>query len=97
MGGSRLTFRASCPTACAGTATVRVPVRGRRGAKARMRVLATLPVRVAAGPDARTVRLTIPRRVRRTLTRATGATVHVALRPTGGRRTTVVLRIGRRS
>ena len=91
LGGSGLRFRATCPTACTGTATVRVPVAGRTG---RTRTVATVPVTVGAGSRARTVRVTLPRTARRVLARTTGATVVVALRPKGGRvaRTTLKVR-----
>jgi hypothetical protein len=73
---------------------VRVPVAG-KGGRRRTRVLARIPLAVPAGPGARTVRVAIPRAARRTLRRATGASVVVALGPKGGRRTTTTLKIRR--
>lgn len=93
-GGSHLTFRATCPTACTGTASIRVPVGGKGRAK-RTRTLATVPVTLAAGARARTVRVAIPGKARHALRRTPGAAVVVALRPTGGRKATVTLQVRR--
>lgn len=92
LGGSGLRFRATCRTACTGTARVRVPAKGGKG---RARTLATVPVTLAAGARSRTVLVRLPARIRRALARTKGATVLVALRPQGGRTARTTLKVRR--
>jgi hypothetical protein len=94
--GAKVSFRAACPAGCSGTATIRVPkaakAKGRTttiaAKKPGARTLATATFTVAKSAKALTVRVTIPKKVRAALRRATGATVVLALKDRGTKRTT---------
>lgn len=81
-GASRLSFRAGCSGGCDGTASIRIA--------GRPRTVATIRLRVPRGASARTVQVTIPKSARRTLRRARGAVVVVALKDRASRRTSKV-------
>ena len=92
-GAKTVTFKASCPAGCAGTAVVSAAGGGRASAAAS----SVLRFRVAAG-GVKTVRLTLPSSVRRKLRGAKRAKLVVTLRPPKGapRRTTLVVALPRR-
>ena len=95
-GAKTVTFKASCPAGCAGTAVV-TPAGGTRASAAAAAKRAVLRFRVAAG-GARTVRLTLPASVRRKLRGAKRAKLVVTLTPPKGapRRTTLTVALPRR-
>lgn len=90
-GARTVTFRASCPAGCAGTAVV-TPAGGPRTAAAAGAKRHVLRFRVAAGAS-RTVRLTLPASVRRKLRGAKRAKLAITMRPPSGaaRRTTLTV------
>jgi hypothetical protein len=94
--GAEVSFRAACPQGCTGTATILVPASSKAATRAatpiakkraRTRRLATVTFTVAKSPKARTVRVTVPKKVRAKLRRAKGATVVLALKDRGTKRT----------
>jgi hypothetical protein len=94
--GASVTFRAACPAGCTGTATIRVASsKARSRATARIakkpagtRTLATVKFTVAKSATARTVRVAVPKKVRAKLRKAKGATVVLALKERGTKKTT---------
>lgn len=100
---SSLTFRAACASGCRGTAAIRVPARGAgkasgatagRAAAAKLRTLATIRVTVPKSGSARTIKVAIPKRARKTLLRTRGAVVALTLKG-GGRTTRRTLKLAR--
>ncbi|WP_026910911.1 hypothetical protein [Patulibacter minatonensis] len=90
-GGRSVAVRVTCPGACSGTATFRVPARGTKAG----RKLAAVRVRVPKRSGTRTVRVPVPRAARAALRRTPDATVVLALRGATGPATTATLRIAR--
>ena len=92
-GAKTMTFRASCPAGCAGTAVVTAAGGARASAASR----AVLRFRVAAGGP-KTVRLTLPASVRRKLRGARRAKLVVTMTPPKGaaRKTTLTVALPRR-
>jgi hypothetical protein len=95
-GARTVSFQASCPAGCAGTAVVTPAGGGPRAVAAAAR-RAVLRFRIAAGGP-KTVRLTLPASVRRTLRGAKRAKLVVTLRPPAGaaRKTTLTVALPRR-
>ena len=92
-GAKTVTFKASCPAGCAGTAVVTAAGR----ARAAVAKASVLRFRVAAGAP-KTVRLKLPASVRRKLRGAKKARIVVTMRPPEGapRKTTLTVALPRR-